>query len=253
MGYNQLNFAHPAWKYGATAGMVAASRYLKAAPSYTRTSVSSGRRYMSRRKNKSFKKQVFDTQPARHFTAEDSESSTHNTLLTTMPTQGVAQGSTNISRQGDSIYICALKIKFNFQANSASNGYQWRILVGWTGEEITTANIESSFVSGLAATEIFLPTTTSNWVANGIVNPKTFTCLYDQTYDLNSQVTSASDIIGDSATIRINQAFDYQSSGSRLGKVKNLAIVVVGCVVGGVSGTTSVGNVVASWDLIFKS
>jgi len=253
MGYNQLNLAHPAWKYGATAAMLAAPQLFKKPSSYTRTYSMVGRKSMRRRTNKSFKKQVFDTQPARHFTGEDSESSTHNTLLTVIPTQGIAQGSTNVSRQGDSIYICALKLKYNFQSNVASNGYQWRILVGWTGEEITTAGVATGFVSGLGASEIFLPTTTSNWVANGIVNPKTFTCLYDQTIDINSQVTGASDLAGDSTTVRINQAFDYQSSGSVMGKTKNLAIVVVGCVVGGVSGATSVGNVVAAWDVIYKS
>lgn len=234
--------------------MLAAPRLLRRPSSYTRTYTSVGRKYRSSRSNnKSFKKKVFDTQPARHFTGEDSEPSTHNTMLTCIPTQGIQQGSTNVSRQGDSIYICALKLKYNFQSAVASNGYQWRILVGWTGEEITTANIATAFVSGLGATEVFLPTTTTNWVANGIVNPKTFTCLYDQTIDINSQVALSSDLAGDSTTIRINQAFDYQSSGSVMGKSKNLAIVVVGCVVGGVSGTTVVGNVVASWDVIYKS
>lgn len=217
--------------------------------SYTMTTTKRRRRGTFR---KSFKSQVFAVQPAKHLSGESSVTNTHNTILTVVPTQAITQGTSNTSRQGDAVYLAALKIKFNFQTATASNGYVWRILVGWTGEEVTTAGIATGLVSGLGATEIFLPTTFANWTVNGIVNPKTFTLLYDQTIDLNSQVAAASDVGSGALTVPLNTTFDYQASGSVMGKVRNLAVVVIGGCAGGVTGVTAVGNAVMSWDLIFK-
>lgn len=216
--------------------------YTRAVVTKRRTKVTAG----------SFKKAVYNTQPAKHLTGEDSESSTHNTILTIVPSQAIIQGTSNVTRIGDSAYFCAIKLKYNFQSNATAGAYSWRIIVGWTGEELTTAGIESGFQSGLGSSELFLPTTGSVWGVNGIINAKAFTVLHDATYDINSQVAAANDLVSDVVTIPLNTNFVYQSAASRQGKTKNLCIVVLGSVAGGVTGTTAVGNAVVSWDLIFK-
>jgi len=200
----------------------------------------------------SFKKAVLNVKPAKHLSGESSVTINHNQILTCIPSQAITQGTGNTQRDGDAIYLAALKLRVNCQAAAASNGYTFRVLVGWTGEEYTTANIATTLVASVTAAELFLPTTTTFWMPNAQINPKAFTILHDQTYDINSQVASTSDVISDSYTVPINQNFEYQSTGSVQGKTRNLCIIAIGSVVGGSSGVTGVGNVVASWDLIFK-
>jgi len=200
----------------------------------------------------SFKKAVLNVKPAKHLSGESSVTIKHNEMLTCIPTQAITQGTGNTQRDGDAIFIAAIKLRLNLQATTTSNGYTFRVLVGWTGEEYTTGSIGTTLVASLTAAEVFLPTTTTFWLPNAQINPKAFTVLHDQTYDVNSQVASVSDVISDSYTIPINQNMEYQSSGSVQGKTRNLAIIAIGSVVGGSAGVTGVGNVVGAWDLIFK-
>lgn len=201
---------------------------------------------------RSLKRAIKDTEPAKHFSFENNASLTHNTVNTCIPTQGITQGTGNINRLGDAIFLCALKIKAEYLTSATAGAYTARVLVGWTGEEFTTAGISSSLQAGLGITEVFLPGTASLFTANGLINPKAFTCLYDSTIDLNSQIAATSDTGSVILSVPINQSFSYQSSGSIQGKTRNLAIVVIGCVAGGVTGTTAAGNFVWTADLIFK-
>jgi len=187
--------------------------------------------------------------PAKHYAGTSLTSLTHNTITTLIPTTGITQGLTNTNRIGDHVQLCALKLSGSLNTAVAPNGYSYRILVGWTGEEF---NLPTALGSGLGSTELFIAGTDSNWVPNGIINPKAFTCLSDTTYDINSQLSAVSDCQSLSFTVPVSTKFDYQSNGSIQGKTRNLAIVVIGSVIGGVSGTTSAGLVILAYDLIFK-
>lgn len=201
---------------------------------------------------KSLKRAIKDTEPAKHFTFENNAPLLHNTVLTCVPTQGLIQGTSNIARIGDAAFLCALKVKGEYLTNVTAGAYTVRFIVGWTGEEVTTVGVSSSLVSGLGISEVFLPGTASLFTCNGLINPKTFTCLSDMTMDLNSQIAATSDTGSIEFNVPINQSFYYQSAGSLQGKTRNLAIVVVGCVAGGTTGVTAAGNMVWSADLIFK-
>lgn len=192
------------------------------------------------------------TEAAKHFSFDNNAALLHNTMYTCIPTQGITQGTGNINRIGDEIYLCALKVLGQYLTSTTAGAYSLRILVGWTGEEYNTAGISSSLVSGLGTTEVFLPGTVSAWTPNGLINPKAFTVLYDQTVDINSQITATSDLSSFEFTVPINQTFCYQSSGSVQGKTRNLAVVVCAGVAYGVTGTTSAGNCIWSCDLIYK-
>lgn len=204
-------------------------------------------------KGNSFKRQVMKLHPAKHYTMETSPNNTHNTILSMCPTQGITQGDGNTNRDGDGVHLESIKVKGTLITSAAAGAYQHRIIVGWSGEEITTANIATSLVSGLSATELFLPTTAGTWVNDGIINPKAFTCLYDETFDLNSQIALTQDLVSIGFTVPIHQDFDYQASGSVMGKTKNLFVVVIAAVAGGVTGTTAAGQHLISADLIFKN
>lgn len=190
--------------------------------------------------------------PAKHYTGETSPTLVHNTVTSMCPTQGIVQGDGNTQRDGDAIQLEALKMKGTFVTNSTAGAYQYRVLVGWSGEEYTTANIATGLVSALGASEIFLPST-QGWVNNAIVNPKAFTLLYDQTFDINSQIAATQDSQAFNLTVPIHQSFAYQASGSVQGKTKNLYVVVIGSVAGGTTGSTASGQVLLSYDLIFKN
>lgn len=218
--------------------------------SQTRTLINKRRK--KRGPYKSFKKLVYDTEPAKHYTFDGSTSTTHNTIYTCSPTQGIVQGTGATARIGDEVYLCALKLHGLAVAATASNAYKYRVLVGWTGEEYSTANIANQFVSGLGAAEIFLPNTAATLTVNGIVNSKAITIIHDETIDINSQISTVADWSSFSYTVPLNMVYPYQASGSVFGKNKNLVVIVTSAVAGGTTGTTSTGSFVISADLIFK-
>lgn len=204
------------------------------------------------RRSMSLKAMIKRTEAAKHFSFDTNLTMTHNTLYTCVPTQGITQGTGNINRIGDQIYLCALKIKAYWQSAATSGPYTYRIIVGYSGEEVTTVGASSSFVSGLGTTEVFLPGTTGQATPNGVINPKAFTVLYDETFDINSQVAAVADVQSFVHTIPINQQFNYQSSASIQGKVRNLCICVSGVTASGASGVTPVGNLIWACDLVYK-
>jgi len=190
------------------------------------------------------------TLPAKHQTSVQSVgAATHVTIYSSNLTAGIVQGTSNTGRLGDSVRLIALKLKGFFQSPSAATGmYSYRVIVGWSGEEYSGNTLGVN----LTDTELFLPNTTTAWNVNGIINPKAFTCLYDETFDVPSLISNVADLVSYNQTIQLNQDFDYQASGSALGKTKNLYMVVICNVVGGVAGTTAAGVTYTATDLIFK-
>jgi hypothetical protein len=216
----------------------------------SKTMVTQKRRKKKYNKN-SFRNKLMNTIPAKHYTVAASQAvMTHNTIYTMVPTQGVTQGDGNANRDGDSIDICALKLKGFAQTHSNASAYSYRILVGWSGEELSSL---TNFGSGLGASEIFLPSTTDNWVLNGVVNPKAFTCVYDQTIDIGSQITGVVDLTSFSINVPFNTRFLYQSAASIQGKSRNLCVVIIAATAGGTTGSTNAGAIYAGADLIFKT
>lgn len=200
----------------------------------------------------SLKALIKQTEAAKHFTLQDNAALLHNSIYTCVPTQAITQGTTNTTRLGDSVYLCALKVQGHFLAPATAGAYSYRIMVGWTGEELTTANIATTLVSGLGGTELFQPNTFGTWTPIGMINPKAFTVLHDQTIDINSNITAINDLNSFAFTVPLNQNFNYQASGSVQGKTRNLCVIVIGGVALGTSGVTAAGNCIWTADLIFK-
>lgn len=201
------------------------------------------------RRSNSFHARVLKDQPAKHYANSSLTSLTHDTITTVVPTTGITQGTSNTNRIGDYVDLCAIKLKGYFTSAVTSGVYSYRILVGYTGEEY---NLPTVLGTGLTSAELFIPNTTANWAVNGIINPKAFTVLHDETIDINSVLTAVSDISSYSFTVPLNTKFEYQAAASIYGKTRNLAVVVIGSVGGGTVGSTSAGATVMSYDLIFK-
>lgn len=193
---------------------------------------------------KSFKQKVLSIPPAKHLTSDSRVGVGSDTVYAVNVTAQVIQGDSNAQRDGDAIFMEALKLKGHFESDPVSNAYKCRVLAGYSGEEFTAATFTAT-----ALVPLFFPAS-QNY--NAIVNPKAFTCLYDTTMDLNSQVEGDVTIQSFETTIPLKQMFPYQASASVYGKTKNLYIIVVAYGVGLAVGVGT-GTITCNWDLIFKN
>lgn len=215
------------------------------------TAVASTRTRQAKR-SKSLKTLINNTKPAKHLTGDNNRALTHNTIYTMVPSQAIQQSVSGEGRIGDDTYLCALKLTGHFLSHTTAGAYSYRVIVGWSGEELTTAGIATSLQAGLGITELFLPGTAGTWTGNGVINPKAFTVLHDSIYDINSQIAGTADLTTFNITVPINYDFKYQSAGSVQGKTRNLCVVVIGGVAFGTTGTTAAGNCIFAYDLIHK-
>lgn len=219
--------------------------------SYTRTTNKRRRRYGTR---SSFKTKMLAASPAKHYMTNDNQTGIigglHNTIYTCNLTAGIVTGSADNQRVGDSLQLLSLKINGLLSSNPAStSSCQWRIIIGWSGEEY---NLPNTLGSGLGNTQIFQSGTGTSWQNTAIVNPKAFTVLDDRIFTLNNSITGVADIQELAYTIPCNTAFFYQSAASALGKTRNLYLVVIPCILNGSTGVTACGALALSSDLVFK-
>jgi len=195
----------------------------------------------------SFKQLMLKNTAAKHKTNNSSVAMIQNNIYTLNLTAAIVQGDTNQDRDGDHVNLEALKLRGFVDTAVTAGAYSFRYIVGYSGEEVGSTTWTAA---GLTGGEIFLPGGSSNFTS--IINPKTFTVLYDVNIDINSQVAGASDISSVIKSIQLKRDFNYQSTASTFGKDTNLYMICIGIVVGGTNGTTIIGEVSMSSDLIFK-
>lgn len=224
-------------------------------PRYAKSNTSSNSRYGKRKSVKSdVKKTILQMAVPYHNALADATAGKanieHNTIYSLNLTAFLTQGTGNDDRQGDQVFLEALKLRGFVRSNATANSYTYRILVGFSPKEF---NFVSQSNTGLQYVNLFLPGTGGTSFVNGIINPKAFTCVYDNTVDINSLLSAVTDISSMSATIPLKKKFAYQSDASTLGKTNNLYLVLIGYVTGGVTGTTGTGDIQIATDLIFKN
>lgn len=203
-------------------------------------------------KRAGFRQKMLSYEPCQHSIVSDNTTNTavlSGTMYTFGPTQIPTQGTAIGNRVGDQIELIALKLRGQFITNAAANVYTYRILVGWSGNEVAATTL----TSGLGATDVFFPNTYNVNVCDGIVNPKAFTCLYDETVVLNSQITATQDGEQFAISVPFKEKFPYRAGAATMGKFKQLYVVVCANVAGGVVGVTNAGSVYFSSDLLFKN
>lgn len=199
---------------------------------------------------KSFRRKVLDTITAKHLTWASGTNLVQGSTQCLMPTRDIIRGIADYHRIGDSVELEALKLKGTIRTATDSKGYVMRMIVLFSGEENSTLSTSWAF-TGLGTAELFLPNTDALNATNGIVNKKAATVLFDQTYELNSQVASARTLHNIEATIPLKTHFPYQADGSTFGKYKNLYVFVV-AYANDTPPTTIIGALDLSGDLIFK-
>lgn len=220
--------------------------------SYTGTGQMTKRKNNKKSMFKTFQQKVKETQQAKHFSGTAIATLLHNGLLAQYPTRGILQGVANNERLGDSVFLEAIKIKGFYNAPTTSNAYVCRIMVGYTGEEYTTALNSGNLIAGdIAVNEVFLPGTDNISQTNALVNAKAIQILYDTTIDVNSQVDLARTTHSFAFTVQLNKKFPYQRAGSTFGKFKNLVIIATGFAPGA-TPLAGIGDISYGYDLIFR-
>jgi len=198
----------------------------------------------------SLKKVIRSTQPAKHCPINDATASlTHNTLLTLGPSQFISVGASRDQRIGDALHLLSLKVSGIVTSVAAStSSTHFRLITLWSGEEYTSG---ANFGSGLGSSEVFINSGLA-WQPNAICNPKAVTILDDRNIVLNNSITGVADLESFTYTVPLNTDFDYQTATSTFGKNRNLYVVIIGSIVGGISGTTPAGSATVSMDVIYK-
>jgi len=194
---------------------------------------------------KTFKQRVMDIPPAKHNSGESLTVVGNNDLYSMNFTGRITQGDGIGNRDGDGVFLEAVKIRGHFQAANIGGAYKCRIIVGYSSMQNNNAVLNTPGIG----TSMFFPAT---WYANGIINPKNFTSLYDTTLDVNSIVDDNSTIQSFAATVPLKMRINYELNGGAYGKGKNLYMVVIPYGVGVVS-SGAVGSVYVNWDVIFKN
>jgi len=226
---------------------VGPKQQMRSSRSYTRTRTQRKKKLGGQR---SFAKAVASTLPTKHYTQTLTKQLLHQSTFTNMISAALGQGTTNLDRIGDSLTLCALRISGNYATEVGANNYTFRIMVGFTGEEY---NLPTTLGTGLTSSELYLPNTSNIFASTGIINPKAFTKLHEEKFNVNSQISNVADLVSFDFTVPFNNMkFIYQSAGSIYGKTKNLVILVSGDVGGGTAGVSNSGNVIVACDFIFK-
>jgi len=233
--------------YGGFAGWIAKRQRVGTKYGYSGVGTLMKKKRSRRAFRKSFKRKVLNVFGAKHLAGTSNVTITNAVMFTNNITAQVTQGTSGSTREGDSIYLEAIKIHGHFQSATESNAYKFRLLIGYSGEEYSVV----TFTSGaMTSAEVFLPATDTTLV-NGIVNPKAFTVLYDQTIDLNSQIEGDRTIKSFADTISLKKQFPYQTNASIYGKNQNLYAIVV-AYAPDIAGGVAIGSVLMAYDLIFK-
>jgi len=198
---------------------------------------------------RSFKSKVMAAQSAFHEVNNSTAAMTFGFMYSSSPTFGIPQGTDLSSRQGDTIFLEAIKVEGHYETDPAAGAYQCRILVGFI--DVDVSNAGGTMASTVSLVDVFLVNSYATSPCDGIVNPKNFTCLWDYRVENNSQIADARDVRIFRETIPIKKSFTYKT-GTLFGKDKNLVVLACSDVANGTVGSTSSGFVSISTDLIFK-
>jgi len=201
-----------------------------------------------RRSQPSFSKSIEIAKPAKHFCYNFAQTLSKGVVYTWSPTQALVRGVNDNQRIGDSATLVALKFNGWYNTNSTASVYQFRLIIGYSGEEVGAATLTNA---GLGGTDLFQSNTAVTGT-NGIINPKAFTKLYDSKILLNSVLASQSDAANVTGSVSLNNnKFVYQSDGSTYGKTRNLVVILIADDILATAAANA-GGATMSFDFIFK-
>lgn len=177
--------------------------------------------------------------------ASISASLTNGDVFSYNLTAQIVQGTTDGTRVGDELYLKSVEIRGFVASHTVDGAYAYRVIIGWSGEELNPGTLSTG---GLSFSQVFMPNLGAATSAFGIVNKKAFTVVSDKYYDVNSQISGVTDLITTVAMPKCTGKYKYQANGNVYGKTRNLFIVVVGFLRGGVASAAA-GSTIMNYAL----
>lgn len=241
----------------ATLGMVGAAyqRYRGYPAAATAVHRSAGLNTVNSRKYKrqrgsgnSLAAKIRNTRPAKHFLTADTtlaQTLTQGTSYVHSPTMNIAKGTADNQRIGDSVYLEALKFKIlAYDDTAITQPVIYQIVFGYIDDDTFNATgwqTGSGYTFGNGTT----------YGVMSIPDPKKFTSLAEYTIRLPHVLANSetAEVLED--TIQLKKSFTYET-GQAYGKDRNLVCFIKGITIGGTTGSTIVGDIILTYDLIFK-
>jgi len=199
---------------------------------------------------KTVKRTVHKMEEAKHKIINATQTPKHDTIYTLNLLGNISQGNTGFTRNGDSVFVEAIKIR-NYMEQLAANEntvFFRLLLVRHDNDHLSGSD---NWGSGLGLTDIYHTGSTIAGIIQGLVDAKKVSVLLDKTYTVNKQVTGKVNVKIDSMLIPIKQKFVYKD-GTNYGKFANYYLVLHAFASGGSTGTTDTGLFNTSVDVIFK-
>jgi len=172
----------------------------------------------------------------------------HNNVYSKNLTYDVTQGTAQGNRQGDTIYLCALRLSGFYESPiSDANGIIYRIIVYWSDVYAATGNWGTATIT---TGNLFINSGDRN--STLITDPKKITVLYDETTVIQpsiAQVYTAMDI---ATKVSIEKAINFLPGANEVNP-RQLYISIIPSVANGTAGITDTGKFIMGTDLIFKN
>ena len=173
----------------------------------------------------------------------------HNTITTQNLTHFITPGTAQFNRQGDTVYLEALKMNCFWEGPDVSeNGVQLRLIVLYHDDFHACDYISDS---GLGLTDLAMIGTGGARTTTLITDPKRCTVIDDRTFLMNQALDSTKETTLINYTVQLKKRFDFVPA-TQEGKDRNLYLVAISSIAGGATGTTLTGKLYVNQDLIFK-
>lgn len=173
---------------------------------------------------------------------------THNTVYSQNCTYNITQGTAQSNRQGDSVFLCALKFSgFHEGPVALQDGLVFRVLVFYADPFSGSAVFNSSTIG---TGDLFIAT--NQYTSTGIIDPKKVYVVYDETIEVQPSVTNTYTGTNFNGSVQLNKGVNY-FPGTNEVNPRQLYITVIPSIANGTTGVTSCGKFAISTDLIFKN
>jgi len=177
-------------------------------------------------------------------------STVHNTVYCCNLTFNITQGSAQDNRQGDSVYLNALKASIFYESPFGSaNGVTYRVLVHWS-DIYKNSGSWSSGTIGL--NNLFFNLTGNDRSSTGLIDPKTTYVVYDELVTTQPNVTGTYAVSTDEFRVQLNKAINYLPGTNEVNP-RQLYMTVIPSVANGTTGLSDGGKFIINTDLIFKN
>lgn len=175
-------------------------------------------------------------------------SATHNTVYSQNCTYNITQGTAQSNRQGDSVFLCALKFSgFHEGPVALQDGLVFRVLVHYA-DPYSGSSTFNSLVIGSG--DLFIAT--NQYSSTSIIDPKKVYCVYDKTIEVQPSVTNTYTGTNFNGTVSLNKAINFLPGTNEVNP-RQLYITIIPSIANGTTGVTSCGKFAVSTDLIFKN